>query len=104
MASTLLANASITLSCFAITSIYFFSNRREARYFNPYVERYKGESLEDVRKYCRQNYDRMEPLNAGNWCFIGIRADAEVVIGDLLEEQGTKAFSSSAPCVLIGSK
>src|ERR1019366_7105759 len=52
-------------------------NRREYRYFNP-SENYKGEPAEDIRKYVRQDYNRMEQLNAGDWCFIGIRADAEI--------------------------
>jgi hypothetical protein len=56
-------------------------NRREYRYFNACVENYKGESPEDIRKYVRQDYGRMESLNRGEWCFIGIRAEAEVQVG-----------------------
>lgn len=33
---------------------------------------------EEMRKYARQDYERMESLNAGHWCFIGIRAEAEI--------------------------
>jgi len=51
---------------------------RELRYFNPPVENYKGEPHADIVKYILQDYDRMESLNAGNWCFIGIRAECEV--------------------------
>ncbi|HEY6766625.1 MAG TPA: hypothetical protein VI386_17840 [Candidatus Sulfotelmatobacter sp.] len=59
----------------------------EYRYFNPsfnYVDK-QGSALpenspEDVRKYVRQDYERMERLNAGDWCFIGIRAEAEVCL------------------------
>jgi hypothetical protein len=54
---------------------------REYRYFNACVENYKGESPEDIRKYVRQDYDRMESLNRGDWCFIGIRAEAKVQVG-----------------------
>jgi hypothetical protein len=49
---------------------------REYRYFNP-SDNYKGLPAEDQRKYVRQDYDRMESLNAGNWNYIGIRAEAE---------------------------
>jgi hypothetical protein len=54
--------------------------RNELRYFNPYAERYKGESPEDIRKYVRQDYDRMESLNAGNWCYVGICAEATIML------------------------
>ncbi len=57
----------------------------EYRYFNPsfnYVDK-TGHALpentpEEVRKYVRQDYERMEDLNKGNWCFMGVRADCEV--------------------------
>lgn len=52
--------------------------RGQYRYFNGNVENYKGESPADIRKYVRQDYERMESLNAGNWSFIGIRAEADV--------------------------
>jgi len=52
----------------------------EYRYFNGCIENYKGESPEDIRNYVRQDYERMERLNAGDWYFIGIRAEAEVVL------------------------
>ena len=55
--------------------------RGELRYFNGPVENYKGESPDDTRKYIRQDYDRMESFNRGDWCFIGIRAQAEVQVG-----------------------
>ena len=62
---------------------------REYRYFNPsfnYVDK-QGHALpentpEDVRKYVRQDYERMESLNNGQWCFIGIRAEAEYSVGE----------------------
>lgn len=59
--------------------------RNEYRYFNGPVENYKGESPEDIRKYILQDYKRMESLNRGDWCFIGIRADAEVWLGSQSE-------------------
>ena len=62
-------------------------NRREYRYFNPsfnYVDKHgklvDGNTAEEVRKYVRQDYERMESLNRGDWCYIGIRAEAEVGI------------------------
>lgn len=54
--------------------------RNEFRYFNGLVENYKGEEPENIRKYIRQDYERMESLNAGNWCYIGIRAEASVLL------------------------
>lgn len=54
--------------------------RNEYRYFNPYVERYKGELDSDIRKYVRQDYERMESLHAGNWGYLGVIAEAEIGI------------------------
>ena len=58
--------------------------RNEYQYFNPsfnYVDS-KGNpkdlTPEEVRKYTRQDYERMERLNAGDWCYIGIRAEVDV--------------------------
>lgn len=67
---------------------------REYRYFNPsfnYVDKHghalKENTPEDVRKYVRQGYERMESLNRGDWHFIGIRAEAEYTIdGTVLQE------------------
>jgi hypothetical protein len=56
------------------------AERGEYRYFNACVENYKGESPEDIRKYVRQDYERMERLQRGDWCFVGVRADAEILI------------------------
>lgn len=55
-------------------------DRREYRYFNGPVENHKGESPENIRKYVRQDYERMERLNRGDWCFIGVRAEAEILV------------------------
>src|SRR5258708_25382000 len=41
--------------------------RGELRYFNGCVENYKGESPADIRKYVRQDYERMERLQRGDW-------------------------------------
>jgi hypothetical protein len=68
--------------------------RNEYRYFNPsfnYVTKdghARPENTPDeVRKYVRQDYERMESLNHGNWGFIGIRAEAEIsVSADMAQE------------------
>lgn len=51
--------------------------RNELQYFNP-SSNYKDETPENIRKYVRQDYERMESLNRGDWRFIGIRAEAEI--------------------------
>lgn len=62
-------------------------DRREYQYFNPsfnYVDKFgkalKENTPDDVRRYVRQDYERMERLNAGDWCYIGIRAYASVQV------------------------
>ena len=62
------------------------AERGEFRYFNPYHERCPGESTADIRGHCQQDYERMERLNRGDWCFIGIRADAEIVVDGVMQE------------------
>ena len=62
---------------------------REYRYFNPsrnYVDA-DGHMLpentaDDVRKYVREDYERMERLNASDWCFLGVSASATVLAGE----------------------
>lgn len=62
--------------------------RGQYRYFNPsfnYVDA-SGKSLadntpEEVREYVRQDYKRMESLNRRDFCFIGIRAEADISLG-----------------------
>jgi hypothetical protein len=64
-------------------------DRHTYRFFNPsfnYIDA-QGNTLpeytpEDVRKYVAQDYARMEALNNGQWEFIGIRACADVTIGN----------------------
>ena len=51
---------------------------REFRYFNPNWENYQGLTEKEIKEYCQQDYERMESLNAGNWCFIGIKAEVEI--------------------------
>jgi vacuolar-type H+-ATPase subunit E/Vma4 len=57
-------------------------NNREYRYFNPNHENYKGLPEEEIRKYCRQDFDRAESLNNGDWSYIGIRAEARVIVNE----------------------
>jgi len=54
--------------------------RGEIRFFNANVENYAGELPEDIRKYVRQDYERMERLNRGDWAYIGVQADAEILL------------------------
>jgi|SRR5579871_665923 hypothetical protein len=60
--------------------------RNEYRFFNPCHENYKGEERENIVKYCLQDYERMESLNNGNWCYLGIRAEAEVQTSNIVQE------------------
>jgi len=57
------------------------AGRNEYRYFNPNWQNYIG-TEENIRKYTRQDYERMESLNRGDWCYIGIRAQAQVVVSE----------------------
>jgi hypothetical protein len=56
------------------------AERGEFRYFNGCVENYKGESPENIRKYVRRDYERMERLNRGDWYYVGVRAEAEILV------------------------
>lgn len=50
----------------------------ECQYFNPCFENYAGLPEDEIRKYCRQDFERAESLNRGEWQYIGIRAEAEI--------------------------
>ena len=58
--------------------------RHQYRYFNPsfnYVTKDgkpRAMTAEDVRKYTREDYERMERLNRGDWRYLGIRVEAQV--------------------------
>jgi hypothetical protein len=61
--------------------------RGEYRYFNSsfnYVDKNgkptDGLTPEEVRSYVKQDYERMESLNAGHWSYMGIRAEAEIIL------------------------
>jgi hypothetical protein len=60
--------------------------RNEYRYFNPCHENYKGETEDIIRQYCQRDYERMESLNRGNWCYLGIRAEAEIVVDGVTQD------------------
>jgi len=50
---------------------------REYNYFKPYASGLE-EGSEDYINFGKENFRRMESLNNGNWCFIGIIAKAEI--------------------------
>lgn len=50
---------------------------RECNYFRPYAGG-EPEGTDNFIEYGKQDYKRMEGLNNGNWCFIGITAKAEI--------------------------
>ena len=56
--------------------------RNSFEYFEPNWENYKGLPEEEIRKYCRQDYERMESLNNQNWYYLGIVAEAKVSSGN----------------------
>jgi hypothetical protein len=54
-------------------------------YFKPYAGGEKPGS-KHYAKYARQDWERMEALNRGDWAFIGIKAEAQVVLsGDVVQ-------------------
>lgn len=85
---------------------------REFRYFNPsfnYITKTDtpsdGLTIAEVRKYVRQDYERMESLNRGNWCFIGIRAEAEISLPTLANKgcvHGREVFYHTSQNITSG--
>lgn len=51
--------------------------RNEYQFFNP-GQNYADCTPEDRASYFEQDYQRSERLNAGDWCYLGVRAVAEV--------------------------
>ena len=48
----------------------YFAGSRDSRsyqYFNPCYENYAGIPEAEIRKYCEQDYERMESLERGEW-------------------------------------
>jgi hypothetical protein len=64
-------------------------NRGEFRYFNPYVNPLTGKTQKEKKNLyidAKRDYERMESLKNGNWCYIGIRAEAEININGVIQE------------------
>jgi hypothetical protein len=62
--------------------------RNEYRYFNPYPNPFDGKTQAEKRDYAKLaklNYKRMESLNTGNYQFLFIRAEAEVIINGVIQ-------------------
>ena len=55
------------------------------KFYNGPVENYQSIEPDEIRKYVQQDYERMKSFNAGDWHYIGIRAEAEIQ----LSENGT---------------
>ena len=58
-----------------------YIERGEYQYFEPYARGEKKGSF-DYKKNGKQDYERMESLNRGDFCFIGIIAKAEIYVND----------------------
>jgi hypothetical protein len=57
-----------------------YRDLNSCEYFEPNYQNYKGCTEEEIRKYCWQDYERMEGLNNQNWYYLGIRADAKISV------------------------
>lgn len=64
------------------------SRGREFRFFEPEAGGEKP-GTDDYQKYGKQDYDRMESLNRGSWCFIGIIAKATIQLTSNLTQEIT---------------
>jgi hypothetical protein len=63
-------------------------NRGEYKYFNPCINPLQGKTQKekkDLFLQAKRDYERMESLNNGNWCYIGIRAEAEININGVIQ-------------------
>lgn len=69
-------------------------SRGEMQYFNPNWQNYEGCADAEIREYCWQDYERMESYNNGSWCYIGIRAEAEIFVDDLSRQCLTQRIKS----------
>ena len=58
-----------------------YHERNTYRFFNGPVDNYLGESSKDIRKYVRQDFERAEALNRGDWSYIGVKAEALIETG-----------------------
>lgn len=94
--------------------------RNEFRYFNPAtvepfnplahwiptgIKDKQAYWREAMRKNARQDYERMESLNAGHWAYIGIRAEAEISLATQVNKGcvgGHEVFSHSTQHITSG--
>lgn len=81
---------------------------REYRFFKPYAGGEKA-GTEEYQKYGKQDFQRMESLQRGNWRFIGIRAVAKIVVNDTIQKitsgglWGTESDSGNDYLSQVGS-
>ena len=64
---------------------YDFPERcREYRYFVPYAG---GEApgTADFQKYGKHDWERMEAYERKQWCFVGLRAEAKIVVNGICQ-------------------
>lgn len=54
---------------------------REYRFFVPYARGEKVQS-QSYRAYAQQDWERMRRLSAGEWCYVGIMAQAEITLAN----------------------
>lgn len=56
------------------------------RYFNPVWQNYAGESPEDIARYVRADFERMESYGNDGWGMVGVYAQAEIVVAGTIQE------------------
>jgi len=59
-----------------------YYTRNQYPYFNPNAQNYTDLPHEEIIRCCSANYERAEALDREAWCFIGIRAQAEITIDE----------------------
>ena len=74
-----------------------WTERHSYEYFNPNHENYKDLPDDEIRKYCLQDYERIEAYNNQDWCFIGIRAEAEIGFPYMTEGRGGRTYYKTEP-------
>lgn len=72
-------------------------DRNSYQFFNPNHDNYAGCTPEEIRECCLQDYARMESLNNGDFCFIGIRAEAEIRFPYMTEGRGGRTYYKTEP-------
>lgn len=59
------------------------------RYFNPRLDVIgvsESDTDEDVSRYTEEAYKQGEAYHRGEWCYVGIRAEAEVTFTDVIQQ------------------